>query len=247
MNAQAGLLTNSISGTTVTYNNVSEDITAATLATFGAFEPSTGTYGQPSVSGNQLDFNPTGLVAGGANGDFMIKDAELTFEAKADEGFHIPDLVFSEAGDTILNEIVLGSATPNTRTSVEFTYFIDIIEVDQIPFTGTLSNYSGTASFAFFQAPGDLGTTNWTGTANIDIEQILIDSGISYTFGATEVGVKIDNILYAYSENGTIASIKKKDADGFAVTAVSIPEPASAVLLVGMTSGLMFVRRRLIS
>ena len=246
MSVQAGLLTNSISGTTVTYSNVSEDIQAQSFATGGLYEPSTGTYGTPTVSGNLMDFNPSNLVASAVNGEYMIKDAELSFEAKAAEGFHIPDLVFSEAGDSILNEIN-ATASAFTSTKIEFTYFIDIIEVDGVPFTGSLTNYSGSASFASFEAPGDLGVSNWFGGITIDIEKILIDSGVDYRFGATEIGVVIDNLMFANSQVGTGATIKKKDADGFAVTAVSIPEPASAVLMVGMTSGLMFVRRRFIS
>ena len=173
MHASAGLLTNSISGTTVTYNNVFEDIQAQSFATGGLYQPSTGTYGTPSVSGNLLDFNPSNLVASAVNGEYMIKDAQLSFEAKADEGYHIPDLIFSEAGDSILNEIN-APASAFTSTAIEFTYFIDIIEVDGNPFTGTLTNYSGSASFASFEAPGDLGVTNWSGNITIDITSFPI-------------------------------------------------------------------------
>ncbi len=238
MSTQAGLLRNSAPGDTVTYTAITEDISG--YGTFG------GTYGTPTINGDLLDFNPLGLQAQATGGADSENDAELRFGVEAHQGYHISDIQFGEAGESRLRDP--GSVgTVSTFTEVTATFFVDILELDHgaTALPGSVDDQY-IRYFAYFDITGGLGINLWDGNIDIDIDQILLDNEVNYEFGATEVHITLDNIMYAASEVGTTATIKKKDADGFTITAVSVPEPASVVLLLGTTSGLVFIRRRII-
>lgn len=240
MSTQASLLRNSAPGDTVTYTAITEGLNTVGGGTL------TGSYGIPGISGDELVFSSVNLESQAFGGNYSRGDAQLDFFAEAHEGFHIDRIQIGESGESDFDELVIpsgGGAT--TRTEASATLQVDILEVDGVPYAGPNSSTGGT--FASFSLPVDgLGLLFWGGALSIDVEQMLIDSGYEFEFGATKVEVTVDNLLYAYSEANTLATIKKKGADALLITAVSIPEPASAVLLVGMTSGLIFVRRRFI-
>lgn len=240
VSSQAGLLRNSAPGDTVTYTAITEGLTSLGAGSF------TGSYGTPGISGNDLVFSAVNIEAAAFGGNFVRGDAQLDFFAEAHSGFHIDKVQIGESGDGELAELVVPSGgTATTRAEAKATLIVDILEVDGAPYSGADGTDSGT--FASFSMPVDIGVFTWGGSLEVDLDQLLIDAGYSYDFGATKIEVTVDNLLSAYSEADTLSVIKKKGADALTITAVSIPEPASAVLLVGMTSGLMFVRRRIIS
>ncbi|GAG30357.1 unnamed protein product, partial [marine sediment metagenome] len=81
---------------------------------------------------------------------------------------------------------------------------------------------------------GDPGTgVSWNGQQTIDITAELLLAGISDE--ATLVDFSMDNILIAANQNGTIASISKKDTTGVTMTVngppgTIVPEPSTLAL-----------------
>lgn len=196
-------------------------------------------FGAPaSVSGNTIDFNPTNFVAQSDNGEGAVTvDSQLSFMVVAQQGTVINDLLFTEAGDTTLN------GNPNATfavATVSNSIFIDVVAIDGVTLTQPVNL---TATMTFTPSDGDFVlsvdgdpvsfTYNdiWTGQADIDISQELIDLGIDFENGATKLNVTLDNTLTANSVDGSSAFIKKKDFDGLVVTS-NVPEPTAALLLV---------------
>ena len=252
----APIVYGSFAGTTVDYLSVTEDANSAgdVPPLFG--EPTTigpVTPGYPAVPcvlcaipGNSLDFDPTGFGASatGAAG-IDLTDGNLTFTVVAHPGKAISVLELSEAGDLTL----AGVGTDATSVSVTAVGVLNVLAVDgvglfpttiSVPFSltftpsgtfGLVSDGGASAPFPFF--------SDWSGFLSKNIEQILIDNSVSYTLGATQISVNLDNTLTAQSENGTVALIAKKEFGGLSVTVETIPEPATWLLLAicGMAVG----------
>jgi len=228
----------SFTGTTVDYNNVTEDTTTG---------DSLPLFGTPFVSANSIDFNPVGFdaEASGAGGSDDT-GARLTFSVEAHAGSAISNITFSEAGDTTLS----GAGTDATSTKVTANGTLTISEVDGAAITPVVRPIALT----FTPSGGDYGLTSdggglpifhtpWTGSLAVNVGQILTMAGVPYSFGATELSVDLVNTLEARSQSGTDALINKHDFGGISIT-VNIPEPASGVLLgVGLVGWLATVRR----
>ena len=227
-------------GDTVVYLQVTEDANSA-----GDVPP---LFGQPTVSGDSLDFNPVGFNASatGASG-VDITDGNLAFGIEAKDLHIIDTIQFSEAGDTTL----AGLGTNNTRTVITSEVFIDILEIDGV----SVNQINIQDQLVFTPSNGDylLGTdggggpfyqVDWQGNLTVDLTQALIDRGISFNFGVTRATLNLDNTLVALTENGTQAFIAKKDADGLTIT-VNIPEPATwGLALIGLAATLLVRRLR---
>ncbi|MCO5051082.1 MAG: hypothetical protein M9920_02115 [Verrucomicrobiae bacterium] len=191
-------------------------------------------FGAPILAGDTLDFNPQNFAAFSQGGGVDLTDGQLNFLIKATEGNSISQLRFYEAGDFSL----AGTGTGNTKVAVATSFFFDILSVDGI----SINPISLTASMVF--APNANGQFDlisnsgiglfWSGGINFDINAALDANSISYTSGATEVRVNLDNTLLAMSESGSVAYIAKKGFDGMGFT-VSVPEPSSmTIALLGM-------------
>jgi hypothetical protein len=201
-------------------------------------------FGPPTVSGNSLDFNPVGFsaFASGAGGN-DITDGNLDFTVVAKPGKAISNLKFKEFGDTKL----IGVGNDATMTAVFGDFYFDIIEVDNvginpIQFQASMvfSPSGGTYGLGTDGGGGPFFSTRWSGLLFEDIEQRLINAGISHTLGATKVKVNLDNTLMALSQAGTSALIAKKD---HVIISTNVPEPAAWCLaLIGIVAT-MFVRR----
>jgi hypothetical protein len=214
-------------GDTVTYVDVKEDSNSGdTLPLFG----------EPSVSGDSLDFDPVGFDANasGAGGNDTT-DANLRFMVMAKPLHIIKNLTMSEAGDTTLS----GFGNFMTFTSVTASVFVDILEIDgvgvnNISFNGNMV-FSPSGGQYDLSGGGPLFHTIWDGSLFIDVMGVL-DAAVAngdippYAFGATKISVNMDNTLTALSQQGTAALIAKKDAGGISIT-VNIPEPSSLALV----------------
>ena len=237
------------------------DYTADTVTYVGVSEANTAPYGQygaPIVTGDTLTFNPLNMKAEATGGSFEQNDYQLQFEIQADAGKYVQGLDFAEAGDISM----FGTGTDATGVDVSASFFVTIYEVDGVELSQTITKTFGFNSMTFNpNANGtvlyntDLGgvgsvfspaQTEWDGSIYIDLNSILDENFTSYIDGVTRVSFNIDNVLIAATETGTSAFITKKQVGGFSVTSDVIPEPASLVLILGTTSGLAFIRRRII-
>lgn len=243
-------------GTHVTYVNVTEDS--------GADEPLP-LFGAPTVTGNSIDFNPTGFDASSSGADSDITDSNLVFMVTAKSGSRISSITLNEAGDTTLaGNVAPGSM--NTASAVFASGVLDIHEVDfqginhiSVPFALTFNPSGGTYFLGTDGGGGPIFNTQWTGSVTLDIDAILIANGfmippgpIDPEGGATKISIDLDNTLVAVSQQGTTATIGKKDFGGITIRSnvrtepggePEIPEPATFVL-VGLTVlGLGLARR----
>lgn len=226
-------------GSDVWYGGVSES-NDDTVSRFGAPQ---------SITGNSIDFDPVGFVAQSDNGEGAVTvDSQLNMMVVALPGKVIDNIQFSEAGDTTLN----GSPVADFAvTTVTTSIFVDVLEIDGSP-VGSPININ--TSMLFTPSDGDYVlsvdgspitftyNTIWTGLAQIDIKQFLIDNNIDFINGATKLGIALDNTLTANSISGSSAFIAKKDFDGLTVT-TNIPEPSTALLVMLAISSVAASRR----
>lgn len=209
------------SGTSVSYIGVTESSGTDPGSLFGA----------PTISGNTLDFNPQGFTAFSSGGGVDLTDGQLNFLLRADSGA-LSGLQFSEAGDFSL----AGLGTANTKAAIATTLFFDILKVDgaainPLSFSAQMTYTPvGNGQFNLLANPG-IGNL-WAGNYAVNLNDVLTAHGISFTSGATEVRVNLDNTLLAMSESGSVAYIGKKDFKGLGITVV--PEPSTiAITLFG--------------
>ena len=201
-------------GSTVIYRGVTE------AATTGDPEP---LYGQPTITGNTLDFDPTGdfsafVPQGSVIGD--TTDGKLSFTIEAKPGNFITSVSISEFGDYA----ILAAPSSFTATSISGTLFV------------TVGDTVLTQGFVVNPTPPYVGSspsTPWFATAVIDL------TGLD----ATSVDVVLNNTLQAVTDSpGSTASITKKDVQ-VSVTTV-IPEPGTLVLASLGISLILVPRRR---
>lgn len=230
-------------GDTVIYVDVTEDsATDPSLITPG---PLGGLFGEPTIAGDSLDFNPKNFAAfaSGAGGTDHT-DANLQFMVEAKPGKGISGLGLSEAGDT-----TIAGFTNDAFTAVTATIFVEINELNGVAISPI--NVPGT-SMTFTPSAGDYQlSVDGSGPGSYTFAfsgSVFIDLGPYVPFGATatKISVSLDNTLVALSEAGTTAFIQKKDFDGISVTidTFNVPEPATISLCL-LIAGALSVTRRL--
>jgi len=243
-------------GNHVTYVNVTEDS--------GSDEPLP-LFGAPTVTGNSIDFNPVGFDASSTGVGSDITDSNLVFMVTAKSGSRISSITLNEAGDTTL----AGNVAPGsmgTAAAVFASGVLDIHEVDfmginhiSVPFSLTFNPSGGTYFLGTDGGGGPIFHTEWSGSATLDIDAILIANGfmippgpVDPEGGATKISIDLDNTLVAVSETGTSAAISKKDFGGVTIRSnvrtepgggPEIPEPAS-IALAGLGAAVLLMRHR---
>lgn len=213
-------------GTNVTFNAVSE------TSTFGDPEP---LFGAPLVSGDQLLFFPANFSATAAGaGDFDLTGAQLQTRITSHDALTTIDtLSINEAGDTML----AGTGTADTYTFIGIAGQITVLSTTSGPTVPVIIPFVGTISPGdTFTLPTDAGTTTWSGGFTVDIAAIVPN--------ATDVMLSFDNNMFAYSEDGTVATIQKKVVGGPVIAVEVIPEPATLSMVALGLFGLALVGRR---
>lgn len=214
---------------TVTYGDVTESSSTDPVPLYNA----------PSVTGDLLDFDPTGFgaSASGAAG-FDITDGQLNFMMTAEAGESIDTVNITESGDYSFSGI---SPVAGTFVVASLSATVTILEVDGTTLGVPIDVFVPETFFNDYATVGGApapGFLKWSLSASVDLVSALPNG---YTFGATKVEVVVNNQLTATTTADNTAFIAKKD---FKVnTGPPIPEPTSLALL-GLGSLLMVRRRR---
>jgi hypothetical protein len=227
-------------GTPINYGNlIGDNVLYKSIIEDSSTDP-TPLFGAPSISGDSLLFNPVSFGSSSGNGAFDITDGTLTSTLEAFSGNVIEKLLFAERGDYTL----AGNGTANTNATVAAIMFIRITKADYHAITPVTGNVSMlfSPSDGTYNLVDDRGTlVPWYGSLAVDLTAMLAGAGVSGR--ATSVDITLDNQLMTFSEPGTLAYIKKKEAEGISITAI-VPEPSTfALLAIGAISLLAYRRR----
>lgn len=203
-------------------------------------------FGQPEVTVNELDFDPTAFGSSAANGDIDITDGQLNFGFETLPGTGIRSLLIEEGGDySFFNGSPL--------TSVNFGVFakVTVTEVDGVALApngpggqfDVIVNNGGT-----FNSPGGIvQNAPWQFGTLLEFGPALAQNGFGPMAVVTAGEFVLNNTLISSSEQGSLAFIAKKD---FKITPRGpldpdnvIPEPTAA-LLAGLAFAGFAARRR---
>jgi hypothetical protein len=143
---------------------------------------------------------------------------------------------------------LVGFGTAGTVAGVNAYVSIEILEVDGLAIVPislggqlTFNPTAGIYDLATNAGGGPSFTTIWTGGGSFDVQQALIDAGVSYNLGATLLKISVENSLFTATETGTSAFISKKD---FSVDVTCVPEVSSSMLM-GVGAAVLLVGRSL--
>lgn len=229
----------------------------ADAALYGDFTDPTGTvsylnvqdvnglFGAPSVSLNSLDFTPLDFEARCSQCPTGVETSDiLMLDIATISGRAVNEIRVTEGLDfSVLSFDPTGFASALVSASL----FIDVLEVNGVAVNGI----NGNASIAYTPSSASVfgfGTQTgiMTGDLTIDVAQIIAAAGA--TGNATLVRISLDNTLQVFHDgSGGEARIRKRDADFVSLTIEVVdvvPEPTTAVLLLGGLATLAAQRRR---
>ena len=219
-------------GTNVMYLDVTEDTRTSPVALFG----------QPDITGDKLDFDPTSFTASAdQNNPSQITDGQLNFTLMSNnDGFAIENVIFEEAGDFTLVGLGNALAEASVGTIVRFTVTaLDGVATTDVPAGSAFMEFTPETDGMFDLANNGGTAVPWDGYLDLDVAQYLADNNIMGN--ATKIEFSVDNTLTAAAANGGSAFIAKKDFNGVTIT---VPEPSSAIVaFLGLLS-LGLIRRK---
>jgi len=189
-------------------------------------------FGTPSIVGDKIIFDPTTFSANSLNGQGVVTtNATVNITVDVMQGYAFDSMSLSEAGDYFLwgdNSAVSVGGQLRVRDDAD-----TLLVTDSITASGP---------FDIFNTPFDLTPHNWDAAASVSL------AGAEWN-GVTQVVMKIENILSAYTQNGDSgplqAFIEKKEV-GVEVDIVTtvVPIPAAVWLFGSGLLGLVGVARR---
>lgn len=201
---------------------------------------STPLYGTPTMSGNQMDFDPAGFSAAAAGAGVDITDGQLNFTLTAMPGSAIAGINIFESGDYTL----AGAVPPGTNaTQVGYGLVLasaTVVEVDGVavtPINLAAASIAGGADLT----QGLAIASPWNLELDYDVSAALAAEGVTSVLGATKIEFAINNTLVAIGETSSSAFVAKKN---FTVTASAVPEPSSFLFLGLVMVGAVAWKRR---
>ncbi|QEG35311.1 hypothetical protein [Bythopirellula goksoeyrii] len=215
------------SGTSVMYLDVTE-----TANSPGDDEP---LYGPPTISGNKLDFDPSGFAATAVPGTPDVTDGQLNFTLMAAPGATLKTINISEGGDFTL----FGSGTTSTQVGYGIALgSVVVTEINGSAIAPVALNGASAFGSKNLVADGPVIGASWGLTLSYDVDAALTAANLP--LGATKLEIAINDTLLAISEPSSVAFIAKKD---FMID-TTIPEPTSMALALLSMVALASSRRR---
>lgn len=175
----------------------------------------------PAIGTNQLLFSPPSFISssvGGPAADQTASLLEMDIVANA-VATPIQSVRIDEFGDTTLD-----GTSASTGSFASIAGNIRITHVDGVAITALTVPIP--VDQIFFASAADNGTTGWSLTSTVDVQQALLDNAIPFTWGATTVEVNLDNTLSAFSEGGDFSALIQKNG-----VIVTVPEPSTLGLM----------------
>ena len=196
-------------------------------------------FGPPSITGNELDFDPATFTAVSTNGVSDLTDGQLNFTLMSLAGSFLDSITIDEGGDYSL----LGTGTSATQVSYGLSLAsVVVLEVDGVALATPVVLAGASAFGTADLGSGQTSNTLWDLSLVYDVDAALTDAGVDFVNGATKLEIAIDNTLSAISEQASIATIAKKD---FRIDVnTEVPEPSTIMLLGLAIGGVGLLRRR---
>lgn len=215
----------------------------------GAVDVPPARYGQPTVDGNDLNFNPKQFVADAGNGLSDFIDVQLNFWLMAMEDDNgrvsggLTSLVFDEGGDFTL----AGSGTSITSIGAGVSALVTIMEVDGVALAEPIEVFASSSITKDLVADGPAILAGWSNGLFVDFVAPLASNNVDYDFGVTKATVRVNDQLLAFSEPGSRAFIAKKkfniEPGGNPNPNFNIPEPTAMALMASLLVGACVYRR----
>jgi len=216
-------MTTAIQAATINYGDFSGATVVYQQVTEASVDPLFPLFGAPDLVIDTLDFKPLQFESqsAGSSPGADVTDGTLMTTIMAKPGTPGIDLVrILEAGDFTL------SGNPDTMGMARATLHVrlEVVEIDGAPLPVPIPFLLD--DDVLFSLPGDV-SGFWDLSAEFDVNMLLAEEG-STSGRATKIDIALNNTLTTTSQDGSVSFIKKKD---FFITTVTIPEPASAVLI----------------
>ena len=186
-----------------------------------------GRFGEPELTGDLLDFDPSEFLALAAGGEADITDVQLNFTLMTTPLAGANTLLISESG----NYSLTGLGTTLTQVAAGLSVHLKILAVDGNPLLTPVDFFASSSFDANLFDDGPAVLAGWVNGFLIDLDGILDEEEIPYELGVSKAEVVIDNQLIAISEAESEALIFKTDFFVGTNDVLVAPEPSSWMMM----------------